>query len=148
MNQNLVDFFQKRSQPERPIDWNERRDKYLADVMKLYDQIEEMLAESIKQKSVTSHRRPKELTENYIGTYSIDDLILLTGMEQVRFSPRGRNIVGAAGRVDVVGDRGEVALIMLPDSGWGVVQTRQPKLEIAPFDEARLADILQLVMRD
>ncbi|MGA2701422.1 MAG: hypothetical protein ABSH35_10015 [Isosphaeraceae bacterium] len=151
MNQNLTAFFlkkQKQSEASAGIDWDERRDKYLAAVKDLYDQIETMLAEPIGQKTVTLQRRPKQLTENYIGTYSVDDLILVIGEEQVRFSPRGRNIVGAVGRVDVVGERGEVALIVQPDSRWGFVQTRQPMLRIVTFDESTLAEILQLVMCD
>ena len=45
--------------------------------------------------AVTIQRRPKQLTENYIGTYSADDLlVLLIGDEQVRFSPRGRKHCG------------------------------------------------------
>ena len=151
MNQSLTDFFlkkQKQSEAVAGVDWDERRDKYLADVKNLYDQIEKMLVEPIGQKSVTLQRRPKQLTENYIGTYTIEDLILVIGNEQVRFSPRGRNIVGAAGRVDVVGERGEVALIVQTDSRWGFIQTRQPKLCVVNLDEATLAEILQLVMRD
>jgi hypothetical protein len=149
MNQKLADLFRKKKTQLEAIDWDERRDKYLDDVKHLYDQIEKMLAEPIGQKSVRLQRRPKQLTENYIGTYSVDDLILVIGNEQVRFSPRGRNIAGAAGRVDVVGERGEVALIVQPDdSRWGFVQTRQPKLCIVTLDESTLAEILQLVMRD
>ncbi len=93
-------------------------------------------------------RRPKQLTENYIGSYSIDDLLLVIGEEQVRFSPRGRNIVGAAGRVDVVGERGEAALILQPETGWGFVEARQPSLEIMALDESSLAVILKRVMCD
>ena len=114
----------------------------------LYERIESMLAEPIGQKALTLHRRPKQLTENYIGTYSADDLILVIGDEQVRFSPRGRNIVGAAGRVDVIGERGEATLIVQPDSQWGFVQSRQPTLRVVPLDESALAEVLQLVMRD
>ena len=67
--------------------------------------------------------------------------------EQVRFSPRGRSIVGAAGRVDVIGERGEAMLIVQSDSKWGFVQTRQPALHVVPFDESTFAEVLQLVMR-
>jgi hypothetical protein len=148
MKQNLADFLSKKQQSSDAIDWDERRNKYLAAVDNLYEQIEALLAGPIQQKTVKLQRRSKQLTENYIGTYSVDDLILVIGGEQVRFSPRGRNIVGAAGRVDVVGERGEAALILQPDSSWGVVQTRQPTLIIVPFEEPSLTDILKLIMRD
>jgi hypothetical protein len=144
---DLVQKKQKQSAASTGINWDDRRDKYLAAVNDLYVQIEAMLADPISQKTVVLQRRPKQLSENYIGTYSADDLILVIGDEQVRFSPRGRNIVGAAGRVDVVGECGEATLIVQADSRWGFVQTRQPTLQVIPFDESTLAEVLQLVMR-
>jgi hypothetical protein len=151
MNQKLTELFQKKQKPlgsDAGIDWDSRRDEYLSAVRDLYDQIEKMLVEPIGQKTVATQRRPKQLTENFIGTYSAEDLVLVIGDEHVRFSPRGRNIVGAAGRVDVLGDRNEATLVFVPQSGWGFVQSRQPRLEIVPFDESTLADVLKLVMRD
>ena len=151
MSQNLTELFQKKQRQSRTaasIDWDDRRDKYLAGVQDLYHQIEVLLAEPIRQKTVTLRRRPKQLTESYIGTYTADDLILVSGDEQVRFSPCGRNIAGAVGRVDVVGERNEATLILQPDSRWGFVQTRQPTLRVVPFDKSTLTEVLQLVMRD
>lgn len=151
MNQSLADLFQRKQKQTGAaggIDWDERRDKYRGAVEDLYRQIEAMLAEPIRQRTVTLQRRKKDLSENYIGTYSVDDLILLIGDEQVRFSPRGRNVVGASGRVDVLGERGEAILIVQPDSRWGFVQSRQPALRVVPLDDSSLAEVLQLVMRD
>ena len=128
MNQSLTDLLQKKQdQSGTAIDWDDRRDAYLKAVGDLYHQIETILAEAIKQKTVALHRgASKQLSESYIGTYSAEDAILVIGDEQVRFSPRGRNVVGAAGRVDVVGERGEVMLVAQDDSKWGFVESRQP----------------------
>ena len=151
MNKKLTDLVQKKQKQAgaiEGIDWDDRRNKFLDAVNGLYKQIETELDEPIKQKTVTAQRRQKLLTENYIGTYSVDDLVLVIGGEQVRFSPRGRNIVGAAGRVDVIGERGEATLILQPsNSCWEFVQTRQPSLRTVPFDDSTLAKVLQLVMR-
>lgn len=151
MDRNLTALLrkkQKQAAANGTIDWDDRRDKYLAAVEELYRQIESVLAEPIRQKSVTVQRHPKQLTENYLGTYKADDLCLVIGSEQVRFSPRGRNIAGAAGRVDVVGERGEAVLIAREDASWHFVQSRQPTLTTVPFDESALAEVLQLVMRE
>jgi hypothetical protein len=152
MNQNLADLFEKKKQRAGSgagIDWDARRDKYLNSIDRLYDQIHAILAEPIAQNTVSLQRRPKELSENYIGTYKVDDLILVIGDEQVRFSPRGRNIAGASGRVDVLGERGEPeVLIVQPDVRWSLVQSRQPTLKVVPFDESSLADLLKRVMRE
>jgi len=152
MNQNLADIFEKKQKHPSGgavVDWDDRRDKYLAAVDTLYTQIETILAEPIQQKSVTLQRRAKELSESYIGTYKIDDLILLAGDEQVRFSPVGRNIAGASGRVDVLGERGvPEVLIVQPDGRWSFVQSRQPTLTVAPLDESSLGEVLRRVMRE
>lgn len=150
MNQNLADLVKKKAQAatSNPIDWDDRRNKYLAAVSHLYRQIEDAFREAIADKSVVVHRRPRAITESYLGTYTAEDLVLVVGNEQVRFSPRGRNIAGAAGRVDVLGERGEAILLFQPDSGWEFVQTRQPALRTVPFDESALAEVMRLVMRD
>jgi hypothetical protein len=152
MNQNLAEIFQKKQKQSAGgagIDWDDRRNKYLAAVDDLYHQIETMLAEPVAQKTVAIQRRAKELSENYIGTYRIDDLMLLVGDEQVRFSPVGRNIAGASGRVDVLGERGvPEVLIVQPDGRWSFVQSRQPTLKVVPFDESSLAEVLKRVMRE
>ena len=110
-------------------------------------QINGIFADSIRQKTVSIRLHAKALSENYIGTYSVDVLVLLVGDEQVRFSPRGRNIAGAAGRVDVVGEQAEAILIYQPEAGWAFVKSRQPSLKTEPFNEATFAEVLQLVMR-
>ena len=150
MNQLLVEILQKKKHltAVAPVDWDDRRKMYTAAVEDLYGQIEAMLADPIGNKAVALQRRPKQLTENFIGTYAVNDLVLVIGDEQVRFSPRGRNIVGAAGRVDVLGERGEAYLILNSDSKWAIVQTRHPKVRTVPLDDSTFAEILQLVMRD
>lgn len=151
MNQKLSELLakkRKKGEPNGGIDWDDRRNRYLDAVRDLYGQIEAALAEPISLKTVSVQRRPKDVFESYIGTYAVDDLLIVVGDEQVRFSPRGRNIVGAEGRVDVVGECGEAALILEPDAKWVFVRGRQPKLELVPFDDSTLAQVLQLVMRD
>jgi hypothetical protein len=149
MNTELADLLQKKQgQSSGTIDWNERRDSYVAAVGNLFAQIEQTLAEPIRQKTVISQRRKKDLTESYIGTYSIDDLVVLIGGEQVRFSPRGRNTAGASGRVDVLGENGEATLLVQADGRWGFLQSRQPTLKIVPFDDSSLAEVLKIVMKD
>lgn len=151
MNQKLADLVQEKvrqSSTGERIDWDSRRDKYIEAVNALYERIQLMLADAIGQKAVTPEKRDKQLTESYIGTYAINDLILVIGDEPVRFSPRGRNIAGAEGRVDVVGERGEAMLILQGSSDWGFVQSRQPKVTVVPLDDATLAEVLRMVMRD
>ena len=151
MNKNLAELLQKKHQASQgisSIDWDERRETFLAAVQTLYEQVERIFAEPSRQKLVELERRPKSLTESYLGTYTIDDLIVTVGSEQVRFSPRGRNVAGAEGRVDVIGERGEAILVLQPNQQWAFLQSRQPHVSLLPFDESTLTEVLQDVMRD
>ena len=151
MNQELARFLemkQKQAKSREAIDWDLRRDQYRQAVDSLYEQIDKILGESGQRANLVLRRRPKELTENYLGTYSIDDLILLIRDEQVRFSPCGRNVVGSTGRVDVLGDRATAILVLGLESDWYWVASRQPELKTVRLDESTLADVLRLVMRD
>jgi hypothetical protein len=149
MEQRLAELIARKGKAaaETPIDWDGRREEYLRAVDDLYRQIETYLAEPIATRQVVAFRRKKELTETYLGTYAVDDLVLTVGSEQVRFSPRGRNIVGAGGRVDVIGERSSTFVIYNPAGRtWAVVKSRSP-LEVTPFDENTFTDVLGLVMR-
>ncbi len=150
MNQALAELISKKQKAaaDAPIDWDERRDRYVAAVHALYDQVEGILTDSIRQRVVTARRADKTLTESYIGTYGVPDLVLTVGNEQVRFSPRGRNIVGAGGRVDVLGERAEAVLLFQPETGWQLLLARQPNVQTQRFDESTLAEVLHAVMRD
>ena len=68
MDQKLIDIFQKkRQQPgtETSIDWDSRRDEYLAAVQNLYEQIRKILAEAIDDRTITLTRRTKQLTGKF-----------------------------------------------------------------------------------
>jgi hypothetical protein len=151
MNQDLSNLIKKKKKKQTgaggTINWDARRDKYLDAVDNLYGQIESILADPIAKKAVKLVRRTKTLAENYIGTYTVDDLILLIGGEQVRFSPAGRNVAGASGRVDVVGDRDTAVLLVQIDGRWSYIKTRQPTLRAIAFGESALAQVLQRVMQ-
>src|SRR5437773_2316049 len=103
MTQSINDFFRakkERSDKESAgIDWNRRKAEWLAAIDLLYQRIEEYVAEPKKQGAVTLVRRPKEITENHLGTYDVHELILTVGDEEVVFSPKGRTVIGAQGRV-------------------------------------------------
>src|ERR1039458_2111707 len=65
----------------------------------------------------------------------MDDLVLSVGDEKVTFSPKGRNVVGSQGRIDVFGESGQAMLVVQPGPRWSVVTSRSPRLKIEPLDE-------------
>ena len=88
----------------------------------------------------------KKIKEEYLGTYRVPELILDISGESVRFSAKGRNIIGARGRVDLVGDLDAMNLVLEPAGHWSVVLSRVPR-QVVSLDGKTLAEALRRVMR-
>jgi len=107
------------------------------------------MGESIRDGTVVVDELESEVTEDFIGTYKVPQLQLTVGRDRVVFSPKGVNVIGAKGRVDLRGDRDTVTLIRTASDGdgeWRVVLQRVPKFVAVPLDESSLAEALQRVM--
>lgn len=145
----LRDFLLSRRQDAsaNEIDWEERRREWIDAVTRLYQMVsDDLLAESIAQELVTVSFADKEIKEERLGTYKVPELILNISGETVRFSPKGRNIIGAKGRVDLVGDMDAMTLVLEPSGQWSVVLSRAPR-NVAALDGKTLAEALRRVMR-
>jgi len=137
-------FLRSKAGTEPEIDWEARKDKWISEVTKLYDQIKEWLAPLEKDAIVRYSTLTMTLQEDPIGSYQVDVLMLLVGKQRVEFRPKGTLIVGANGRVDIQGPRA-VRTIVLQDGQWLIVE-RGPRVKSRPFDKDSLETVLKEVM--
>ncbi len=147
----LIDFIRaKTEKSELPkIDWQAKKDRWVLAVDALYQQVSDMLLDSTSAEGVNVRRFPVEVSEEFVGPYSIKALEVILGRERVEFWPKGLTVVGASGRVDVRGDRDVVTLLWQDnesDGGWQVVTERVPKLKKIPFNRDALKIVLERVM--
>ncbi len=144
----LHKFLQEKRQKAKPadIDWAARRDAWIKAVHDLYRTIEDEYLNGAKGDVELSHP-DKVVTENYIGEYHIPELVLRVGDEQVLFSPKGANVVGADGRIDVQGDRGDATIVWQGEDRWNIVISRTPMLRVVPLAPDSLAEMLRGIMR-
>ena len=147
----LTEFIRGRKEQagRSAVDWQAKKDNWIRSVEELYALVRNMLHESIKSRDVTLRTSDVEVTEDYIGTYTIPALELVVGGERVEFRPRGALVLGAEGRVDIRGGRDTVTLIKNTDKTggeWSVVLQRIPHFRTVPFDEESLKDALERVM--
>jgi hypothetical protein len=144
----LRKFFREKNRKALPADtnWTARRDNWIKAVDRLYQTIENDYLKDAKAEAAISYVE-KVINENHIGEYRIRELHLRVGDEEVVFSPKGTNIIGAKGRIDVQGDRGEATIIWQPGNRWSVVASRTPTLKVIPFDKASIAELLRGIMR-
>jgi hypothetical protein len=145
----LNDFLLSRQQHAltNNIDRGKRRRQWKDAVEQLYQKVTgDLLAESIAQGLVTVSRVRKEIKEEYLGAYRVPELVLDISGESVRFSPKGRNIIGAKGRVDLVGELDAMTLILEPAGHWSVVLSRAPR-QVVALNRKTLTEALRRVMR-
>ena len=151
MEDQLVDFLRTRKQQatSHEIDWQAKRDAWVRSVENLYALVQELLRDSIAAKDVTIRISDSQVTEDFIGTYSIPVLEMTVGTERVEFRPKGVTVIGASGRVDIRGERDTVTLLrdqQDAESGWTVVLQRVPSLRTASLDRESFKYALERVM--
>ena len=149
--ETLNDFFREKQAKTAAagattaIDWGERKRGLIEHLDELYKTIEQYLAQSIRERSVSVSYATKQITEDYIGTYEVREMILQVGDERVVFSPKGRNIAGAGGRVDLRGPLGEKTLLV-QNGKWSIIMSRTPTPKLVPLDPDSLLSALRGVM--
>jgi len=129
---------------EEQIDWDARKERWLAAINDLYDLVKSWLQPLENDGTVRYQLAPIPLNEEHIGAYKVDVLTLLIGKQSIAFHPKGTLIMGADGRVDVRGQRA-VRTLVLNEGEWLVVE-RTPRLRTLPFNEDSFQDLLQEVM--
>ncbi len=133
------------------VDWNAERDWWLSALEDLYRQIEVWLAPLQQKGLVVSSRVPVQLSEEKMGTYTADELVLEFGPQEIVLEPKGTLIVGACGRVDVFrrGARGEQVMLILSGSKaeprWEIWPTRNPRQRKA-MEQPSLEGLLETML--
>jgi hypothetical protein len=146
MASQLIEFLEGRKEKAQGVDWEAKKNAWLDAVSLLYHEIGVLLGDSTKNGTVKAERVRIEVNEDFIGTYSVDELHLTVGNDRVIFKPAGTNVFGALGRVDMRGDRGEISLLWTGGRNEWQFLVQLPDLVMAPLDEECLLEALQRVM--
>ncbi len=127
-----------------PMDWQDRKKKWLKRIDDLYGQVRNWL-ESLEKETILSLVDSEiTLDEPPVGQYNVKVLTIVIGGQRIRFVPKGTLIVGAQGRVDIQGHKGMRTIILSGDK-WSIVQ-RTPNLRLLDFDQSSFQSILDDVM--
>lgn len=114
--QTFDEFINKKAKEKydsEPADWDARRDEWLDSLDKFYQKIEDFLAEYVKEKKLAIHYTEETIFEEYIGRYSAKALNIELGHHKLRLEPVGTIIIGARGRVDLIGANGTVKFVLV-----------------------------------
>ncbi len=103
------------------IDWENERDEWLEHLNSLHTKVKSLLIKYLRSGQITAESVQVILNEENIGLYEAPQMVLRIGGQQVNLVPVGTLLIGAKGRVDVIGPagRGEILLVDRRASGPG-----------------------------
>ncbi len=132
------------------VDWSKRRDAWIVEVKKLYDEVASWFADLLDPGYMQIGIRSKSIIEDYLGKYDIDVMEMdLSVYPAVVMEPVARNVLGYAGRVDLYlkgHDTNRMMLLLVEDDGapsrWELVINTDKKQHV-PFDRDALERVLE-----
>lgn len=153
---SLEDKARKLAEQEKntpPVDWNAERDWWLDQLRELHAKIRSWLSALVAQGLVTIQDAPMRLSEEHIGVYAANALVLTFTNQAIVLEPKGTIIVGARGRIDVFlrGSRGS-QVVMLLLSGpkecpqWTIWPERDPRSH-QKLDESTFKELLNSLLQ-
>lgn len=149
----------KKEKESRPrINWEERKKIWLSNIEKLYTDINSWFEPFGGDVKIEYKNIPLE--EEYIGSYSVEEIKIKIGTEYVTITPRGTIIIGGFGRVDMTGLDGEAMFLLLPEKegkgnsikncSWHVATRSSkynPLYNPLPLNKNTFAEVLKSIMR-
>jgi hypothetical protein len=93
-----------------------RIDEWRRNVDDLYSQVQDFLEDFVKDGSIIMERQDRSMSEELLGNYKIDQLLIRIGATRVALEPVGAMIFGAFGRVDLIGPRDAKKFVLVPEA--------------------------------
>lgn len=98
---------------ENPIDWDTKLKEWLESLSQFYKKVENFLEEYVTDGKVKFQYENKTIFEEYIGEYSVRVLNIELAGRKLKLEPIGTNIIGAKGRIDLIGANGTVKFVLV-----------------------------------
>jgi len=116
-------FVEQKSQDEKSaqsINWEKNKLEWLKQLTAFYSKVEEYLAGYIRSGQIRIKTSLVQLNEEHIGTYQAELKQISIGSDTIKLKPIGTLLIGAKGRVDMVGPAGTVKFILTGKTSNGV----------------------------
>lgn len=130
-----------RAAKEAPaIDWEATKREWLENLARFYLLVEGYLAEFQTEGNVKVERSQVTITEENLGQYQAESRSILIGDDKVNLVPIGTLLIGAKGRVDMVGPAGTAKFVLTGKHSNGIrisvsVRGETKTAQAAPAEE-------------
>jgi len=104
------------SSDDSEINWEKNKNEWIDSVNCLFKIIQDEWFSELKDEGLLKIQTlPINITEEYIGKYSIDKMEITYAAGSIVFEPVGRNIIGGKGRIDLFlnGEYGKGCMLIL-----------------------------------
>lgn len=108
------DYLKQKEKQQNVINWELKKEEWTKEIDTFLEQIKGYF-EKYKD-SVVIHEEALNINEEYIGSYVTKKLIAKFNNDTVTFTPVGRNIIGAKGRIDMDGKAGKVKFVLVEEN--------------------------------
>ena len=109
-------FVEQRVESAAALNREEKLAAWKGELDKLYADMEGYLKPYIGS-GIRIERRPVETTEDELGSYTVDALVIFIGNAEVIVEPLGTLVIGARGGVDLSGFHGRRRIVLLEKGG-------------------------------
>lgn len=124
------------SNVEVKIDWGKEKQDWLNFINIFYDQVKSWLEDYNSKGLVKYSYTNKNITEDNIGSYEVKKLDLILAGSRVTFDPIGTLLIGAKGRIDLVGPKETIKFVLVDKSSKGLKFTTTVITGNDPIDSA------------
>lgn len=130
-NSTFKEFVEKQAKNSQEVktDWVKKLDDWKRYLNQFYSMVDGFLKPYVDSKKIEIQRAGIDLQEEYIGAYTVSKLIIRLGENEVVLEPIGTNLIGAKGRVDMLGPKGQVKFVLVPKESRGPKVTVQTWIE-------------------
>lgn len=105
---------------EVKIDWGKEKQDWLNFIDIFYKQVKSWLEDYHSKGLVKYSYTNKNITEENIGSYEVKKLDLTLAGSRVTFDPIGTLLIGAKGRIDLVGPKETIKFVLVDKSSKGL----------------------------
>jgi hypothetical protein len=113
---NLLEFINKKNEKfkEERFDIEKEKKEWLNKLKILFEKIESFISD-IGIEKIEYEMNDIILNEEFFHTYQVKKMDLIISNSQVSIRPIARFVIGAAGRVDIVGSNATAKLVLIPE---------------------------------
>lgn len=116
----FLDAKSREASSKKAINWQDRKNEWLASLKAFYEKVDIWISDYTDSGKIEISQCVIHLQEEHLGEYKAEMRILKIGSENAVLRPVGTLLIGARGRVDLEGPKGNIKFILTGKNSNGI----------------------------